>query len=272
MAQWFIAIIYGIIEGITEWLPVSSTGHMILVRLFLPLNVSEEFWDVFLVVIQLGAILAVIFKYAHRLLPVWKQQGKWLLNKPVLNLWKRIIIATLPAMIIGLFLDDFIDALFFTPLTVAIMLITYGIIFIIIEKSRKTQTVSWHHLYEMPLKTALCLGFFQVLALIPGTSRSGAIIVGGLLLGISRLQVTEFSFYLALPVMVGASGLRLFKYGFNFTSSEIFIAITGLVTAFLVSLIALNFLVGYVKKHTFISFGIYRIILGSVILSLLFFT
>lgn len=264
------AIIFGIVEGLTEWLPISSTGHMILLNQWLHLNVSESFWEMFLVVIQLGAILAVIVLYFKEMVPLTlpcRSMGHTgiHLNKPALTLWLKTLVAVLPAVIVALPFDDKIDALFYTPLTVAMMLIAYGVLFILIEHWNKNKAYAVTSLSQITFKMALFIGIFQLLALIPGTSRSGATIIGAMLLGISREAGTKFTFYLAVPVMFGASLLKLVKYGFVFTQNEAAILLSGMAAAFIVSIIAIRFLMSYVKKHSFTAFGIYRIALGMLI-------
>lgn len=264
------AIVFGIVEGLTEWLPISSTGHMILLNQWLHLNVSEAFWEMFLVVIQLGAILAVIVLYFKEMVPITlpsRASGAsgihW--NKPALTLWLKTLVAVLPAVIVALPFDDTIDALFYTPLTVAMMLIAYGILFILIEHWNKNKAFAVTSLSQITFKMALFIGIFQLLALIPGTSRSGATIIGAMLLGISREAGTKFTFYLAVPVMFGASLLKLVKYGFAFTQNEAAILLSGMAAAFIVSIIAIRFLMSYVKKHSFTAFGIYRFALGILV-------
>ena len=269
--EYLKVIILGIVEGITEWLPISSTGHLILVDEFMKLNMSDAFKEMFDVLIQLGAIMAVVVIYFKKLLPVdavKKDDNKsglaW--NKDKLILWCKILVACLPAAIIGLPLDDKIDELFFNAPTVAIMLIVYGIAFIIVEKLHKGKNFKINSIGEITFKTAALIGIFQVLALIPGTSRSGATIVGALLIGVSRTVAAEYTFFLAIPVMFGASLLKLVKFGFHFTGEEAAILIIGMIVAFVVSLIVIKFLMGYIKKHNFIVFGWYRIVLGAIVL------
>ena len=262
-------IFLGIVEGITEWLPISSTGHMILVDEFLKLNVSNDFLQVFLVVIQLGAALAAVTIYFKKLWPfIYNKQANNIIekfcDKDKFLLWFKIATACLPAMIIGLLFDDFIEAHFNTWYVVSAMLIIYGILFILIEtKFKKKETTS--SLNELSFKTALLIGIFQVLAVIPGTSRSGATILGGMLVGTSRIVATEFTFFLAIPVMFGASLLKILKFGFVFTSTELIILAVGMITAYVVSIFAIKFLVGYLKKNDFKVFGIYRIVLGLLV-------
>ncbi len=258
-------IFLGIVEGITEWLPISSTGHMILVDEFVKLNVSPEFMELFLVVIQLGAILAVIVIYFHKLLPISFDDGISI-KKDTMNLWFKILVACLPAAIIGILFDDMIEELFFNPITVAVMLIVYGILFIIVEKRNKNKVTKIEKISQITYKTALLIGIFQLLALIPGTSRSGATILGGILIGASRVVAAEFTFYLAIPVMVGASLLKLVKFGLVFTTTEIMTLVIGMFVAFVVSILAIKFLMQYIKRHDFTVFGWYRIALGAIVL------
>lgn len=259
------ALIIGIVEGITEWLPISSTGHMILVDEFLKLNVSDAFMEMFLVVIQLGAILAVVVLYWNRLFP-FKFKDKFTVDMTIMTIWFKIILATLPAAVIGLLFDDFIEEKFFNPWVVASMLILYGIFFILIEKRNKHKVPTTNVLNDLSYKTALMIGCFQVLAMIPGTSRSGATILGAMLIGTSRTVAAEFTFFLAIPVMFGASAIKLLGFGFVFTGLELSILIVGMVVAFVTSIIAIKFLIGYIKKHDFAAFGWYRIILGTLVL------
>ena len=263
--EWLKVLLLGIVEGITEWLPISSTGHMILVNEFIHLNVSDAFMEMFLVVIQLGAILAVVVLYFGKLWPFTMHSKGWI-KKDTWSLWFKVLIAVLPAAIIGLPFDDKIDKLFYNYQTVAFTLILYGVLFIIIEnynKGRKPRVKSFKQLsYPM----AVFIGVFQVLALIPGTSRSGATILGATLLGTSRYIAAEFSFFLAIPVMFGASLLKLVKFGFHFTGTEVAILIVGMVTAFVVSVLAIKFLMGYIKKNDFKAFGYYRIVLGALVI------
>lgn len=262
------AILFGVVEGITEWLPISSTGHMILLEQFLKLNVSEEFWKMFLVVIQLGAILAVVVLYFNKLNPFAPRKTKEE-KKDTWLLWAKVLVACVPAAIIGLLFDDVIDQFLDNPFVVALMLIIYGIGFIIIEKRNKKASIT--ELKDLTFRTALIIGIFQLLALIPGTSRSGATILGGILIGTSREIAAEFTFFLAIPVMFGASLLKILKYivkvGLVFSSQEIIILIVAMITAFVVSIIAIKFLMNYIKKNDFKAFGWYRIILGLIVLA-----
>lgn len=265
----FKVILIGIVEGITEWLPVSSTGHMIIVNEIIKLNVSEEFWEVFEVVIQLGAILAVVQLYFNKLNPLSPKKSRQE-KRDTMSIWYKVIIACLPAAVIGLLFDDKIDELFYNSTVVAIMLILYGILFIIIETKHKGKESRINSFEELDYKTVLIIGAFQLLALIPGTSRSGATIIGAILFGTSRFVATEFTFFLGIPVMFGASLLKLVKYGlefgFGFAASELIILILGMVIAYVVSIVAIKFLLGYIKKNDFKVFGYYRIVLGIIVL------
>ena len=258
-------ILLGIVEGITEWLPISSTGHMILINEFIKLNVSEAFMEMFLVVIQLGAILAVIVLYFNKLNPFSLKKSKEE-KKDTWDLLLKILVACVPAGIIGILFDDKIDALFYNYQTVAITLILYGILFIIFENRNKNKKVKFDTTKKLTYKIALIIGVAQILALIPGTSRSGATILAGLLVGASRETSAEFTFFLAIPVMLGASLLKLVKFGLAFTQGEIIILLIGMLVAFTVSIIAIKFLMRYIKKNDFKPFGWYRIILGIVVL------
>ena len=273
--EYLKVIILGIVEGITEWLPISSTGHLILVDEFMKLNMSDAFKEMFDVLVQLGAILAVVVIYFKKLLPVDlvkkednSRKPAW--NKDKLILWCKILVACLPAAIIGIPFNDKIDELFYNAPTVAVMLIVYGIAFIIVEKLHKGKDFKINDIGSITFKTAALIGIFQVLALIPGTSRSGATIVGAMIIGVGRTAAAEFTFYLAIPVMFGASLLKLIKFGFAFTAAEAAALILGMVAAFVVSIIAIRFLMGYIKKHDFTVFGWYRIILGILVLVMMF--
>ena len=265
--EFFKVVILGIIEGITEWLPISSTGHLILADEFIKLNVSDAFMQMFLVVIQLGAILAVVVLYFKKLWPfcTWEGNGEVLKSKDKWILWGKIVLACLPAICISPF-NDFIEEKFNNYVVVAMMLIVYGILFIIIENYNKKRSPTCTSLKEMSVKTALLIGLFQVLAVVPGTSRSGSTIIGGILIGVSRTVVAEFTFFLGIPVMFGASLLKVVKFGFDFTGTEITILLLGMAVAFFVSILAIKFLIGYIKKHDFKAFGWYRIVLGIVVL------
>lgn len=262
------SILYGIAEGITEWLPISSTGHMILLEEIMPMNVSKSFWSMFLVVIQLGAILAVVVLYWNKIFPFKKnKEGKYTSVKSIWILWSKILVATIPAAIIGLALDDWIDAHLYNGFVVAIMLILVGVAFIYIENRNKDMRPSVNSLSALSYKDALIIGLFQVVAaVLPGTSRSGATIVGGLMIGVSRAVAAEFTFFLAIPVMFGASLLKLVKFGLAFSVLEFFILVIGMVVAFFVSIFVIRFLMSYIKKHDFKVFGWYRIVLGAFVL------
>lgn len=273
--EYLKVIILGIVEGITEWLPISSTGHLILVDEFMKLNMSDAFKEMFDVLVQLGAILAVIVIYFKKLLPVDlvkkednSRKPAW--NKDKLILWCKILVACLPAAIIGIPFNDKIDELFYNAPIVAVMLIVYGIAFIIVEKLHKGKEFKINDIGSITFKTAALIGIFQVLALIPGTSRSGATIVGAMIIGVGRTAAAEFTFYLAIPVMFGASLLKLIKFGFAFTTAEAAALILGMIAAFVVSIIAIRFLMGYIKKHDFTVFGWYRIVLGILVLVMMF--
>lgn len=264
-------IFLGIVEGITEWLPVSSTGHLILVEEFIKLNVSDAFWEMFMVVIQLGAIMAVVVLYFKDLWPFQNQKkAKGALERYVktdkMIMWFKIVVSCIPSIVIGLPFNDFIEEHFNNYLVVSIMLIVYGIFFILIENYNKKRTASINSVAEIGWKTAFLIGVFQLLAVIPGTSRSGATIIGGILLGTSRTVAAEYTFFLAIPTMFGASLLKLVKFGLNFTGAEAMILIVGTVVSFVVSILAIKFLMGYIKKHDFKVFGWYRIVLGIVVL------
>ena len=256
-------ILLGIVEGITEWLPISSTGHMLLVDEFIHLNMSEEFLEMFFVVIQLGAILAVCLLFFGKLWPFQKSKRK---QRDILSLWSKVIIGCLPAAVLGLLFDDFLDEHFYNWQTISFTLILYGILFIVIENYQKGKRAGIKDFGNLSYKTAFLIGCFQVLALIPGTSRSGATILGALLLGTSRFIATEYSFYLSIPVMFGASLLKIVKFGFDFTGYEIFVLVLGMFVAFVVSVVAIKFLLSYIKKNDFKAFGIYRIILGILVI------
>ena len=288
IVEFIKAVILGIVEGITEWLPISSTGHMILVDEFIKLNVTDEFREFFLVVIQLGAILAVVVLYWSKLWPFYirplsAKQKKVLSRKPVVTrgiltfverfcdkdkwiLWFKILFACIPTIVIALPFNDVIEKKFNNYVVVAIALIVYGVIFIIVEDYNKKRKPTCTSLENLSFKTAFLIGIFQVLSVVPGTSRSGSTIIGGILVGTSRTVAAEFTFFLAIPVMFGASLLKLVKFGFAFSSTELIILIVGVVVSFVVSILAIKFLRGYIKKHDFKVFGWYRIILGILVL------
>ena len=261
------AILFGVVEGITEWLPISSTGHMILLNEFIKLNVSKGFYDVFEVVIQLGAIMAVVILFRHKIWPFKKKDGKITTDKDIMSLWGKIIVACIPAAIIGFLFDDVFNKLFYNYVSVAIALIVFGIAFIVIENKNKGKEASIKSLKDLSYQTVFIIGIFQLLAAIfPGTSRSGATIVGALLLGVSRTVAAEFTFFLAIPVMFGASLLKLVKYAGAFTSLEVTLLLVGMFVAFITSVFIIKFLMSYIKKHDFKVFGWYRIILGIIVL------
>lgn len=258
-------IILGIVEGITEWLPISSTGHLILVEEFIKLDMSESFLSMFNVVIQLGAIMAVVLIYFHKLNPFSpkKTEKQKMLT---LQLWVKVLIASVPAAIIGLLFDDFIDEHLMNYVVVAITLILYGVAFIVVEKRHENAKPAVKRLSDLTIPMVLIIGCFQVLALIPGTSRSGATIIGGLIIGAARGVAAEFTFFLAIPVMFGASFLKIIKFGFHFTGMEVFLLLLGCVVSFAVSIFAIKFLMQYIKNHDFKVFGYYRIVLGVIVL------
>jgi len=258
-------IIIGIIEGITEWLPISSTGHMILFDEWIHLKMSGPFKEMFLVVIQLGAILAVVVLFFNKLNPLSFKKTK-VEKKAIMQIWLKVIIAVIPAAIIGLLFDDLLNDLFYNYITVASMLVIYGVLFIVIENKNKGNIPKVTTFNDLSYKTAFFIGLFQVLALIPGTSRSGATILGAIILGTSRFIAAEFSFFLSIPVMFGASFLKIYKFGFVFSSSELITLLIGMLTAFIVSIITIKFLLTYIKKHDFKVFGWYRIVLGLVVI------
>ena len=276
MTEIIKAIIYGIVEGITEWLPISSTGHLLLLEKIMPFTeVSDNFFGMFDVVIQLGAILAVVVLYWKQIWPfalsARERKGKSgassFIKKDIMVLWLKILVSCVPAAIIGLMFDDVLEALFYRYEVIALALIIFGIAFIVIENWNKGRSAKITTLYEITFQTALMIGIFQVIAAVfPGTSRSGATIVGALLIGVSRKVAAEYTFFLAIPVMFGASLLKLVKFGFHFTTVEAVLLLTGTVVAFVVSLFVLRFLINYIKKHDFKIFGWYRIVLGIIVL------
>lgn len=258
-------IIFGIVEGITEWLPISSTGHLILMEEFLKLDQSQEFFDMFNVVIQLGAILAVVVIYFHKLNPFSPRKTE---KQKVMTwrLWIKVLIGSIPAGVIGILFNDFIEEKFNNAYVVAAMLIVYGILFIVIENYQKDREPKVKKISQLTIPMLLIIGVFQMLAMIPGTSRSGATIVGALMLGVSRAVATEFTFFLAIPAMFGASAVKLIHFGLNFTATQVFLLILGMVVSFAVSIVAIKFLMRYIKKHDFKVFGYYRIVLGIIVL------
>ena len=265
MLDVFKVIILGIVEGITEWLPVSSTGHLILVGDVLKPSMSDAFMEMFNVVIQLGAIMAVVVLYVHKLNPFSPRKTS---KQKMLTwqMWIKVLIASVPAGIVGLLFNDILDKLFYKPFPVAVMLIVYGVLFIIVENRNVGRKPSVRRISELSVSMLIWIGIFQMLALIPGTSRSGATIVGALIIGVSREVAAEFTFFLAIPAMFGASLLKLVKFGFHFTGAEFGLLILGCLVSFGLSVVAIKFLMGYIKKHDFKIFGYYRIILGGIII------
>ena len=276
MSEIIKSIILGIVEGITEWLPISSTGHLILVQEFLNLDKSKDFIEMFNVVIQLGAILAVVIIFWKKLWPFGKEGNKHPLNKSpfgqmvktdIFVMWFKVMVACLPAAVVGVTIDDWIDDHFYNPWVIAIALITFGIAFIVVENWNKTRKPKVTKIDDLTYKAAFIIGMFQLIAaLFPGTSRSGATIVGALLIGVARPVAAEFTFFLAIPVMFGASLLKLVKFGLDFTGSELAVLVIGMVVAFFVSVFVIKFIMDYIKKHDFKVFGWYRIVLGILVL------
>ena len=262
------AVLLGIVEGITEWLPVSSTGHMILLDEFVKLKGSADFVNVFLVVIQLGAIFAVVLQFWNQLFPFqFKDKNRPVIEMDKMILWGKILLACIPAVLIGILFDDVFEAMFYHAVPVAIALIVFGIAFIVIERWNKGKRPRMKTVEDLTISAVLIIGVFQLIAAIfPGTSRSGATIVGALLIGVSRKAASEFTFFLAVPVMLGASLLKVLQYGFAFSGSELLVLAVGMITAFLVSIVVIRFLMDYIKKHDFQAFGWYRIVLGIIVL------
>ena len=268
MIEFLKAVLFGIVEGITEWLPVSSTGHLILLDEFVELQVSEAFYEMFQVVIQLGAILAVIVLFFHKLNPFSPKKDS-LQKKDTWSLWLKVVVAVIPSAVIGLLLDDWMDEHLYNHIVVAIMLIVYGVAFLFVEKWNKTRSFAITEVGAIDYRTALLMGAFQCLSLIPGTSRSGSTILGAIILGVSRSAGAEFSFFMAIPTMLGASALKLLKFlleDVSASSTEIMVLVTGCVVSFIVSLLVIKALMEYVRKHSFSVFGVYRIVLGVVVL------
>lgn len=260
------AILFGVVEGITEWLPISSTGHMILLDEFVKLNVSKEFLDLFLVVIQLGAILAVVVIYWNKLIPLSTKHGLHISRRKC-KMWVKIIVASIPAGVVGILWDDVFTKYFYNYQTVAIMLILVGVVFIIIERSNKNKIAKIDSIDDISYGQAFLIGVFQMIAAIfPGTSRSGSTIVGSLMLGISRTAAAEFTFFLAVPAMFGGSAIKILKYSGGFNSAEVALLAIGMIVAFVLSIIAIKFLMSYIKKHDFKVFGYYRIVLGILVI------
>ena len=268
MIEFLKAVLFGIVEGITEWLPVSSTGHLILLDEFVKLQVSEAFYEMFQVVIQLGAILAVIVLFFHKLNPFSPKKDP-LQKKDTWSLWLKVVVAVIPSAVIGLLLDDWMDEHLYNHIVVAIMLIVYGVAFLFVEKWNKTRSFAITEVGAIDYRTALLMGAFQCLSLIPGTSRSGSTILGAIILGVSRSAGAEFSFFMAIPTMLGASALKLLKFlleDVSASGTEIMVLVTGCVVSFIVSLLVIKALMEYVRKHSFSVFGVYRIVLGVVVL------
>ncbi len=267
MIELLKVIFLGIVEGITEWLPISSTGHMLLVDEFVRITASDAFKDMFFVVIQLGAIMAVVILFWNKMWPFQsKKQTGTIIRKETFSIWFKVVVACIPGAVVTLLFDDWIDAHLETPTVISIALVFYGIAFIIIENWNKKRTPKVETLEDITYKTAFIIGLFQVLSIIPGTSRSGATIIGALLIGVSRVVAAEFTFFLAVPVMFGLSLIKLIKFGLAFTNAELVILIVGCVVAFLVSVFVIKFLMSYIKKHDFKVFGWYRIILGIILI------
>ena len=263
----FKAIFLGIVEGITEWLPISSTGHMLIVDEFLQLNTSEAFKEMFFVVIQLGAILAVVVIFWDKMFPFqFKDRNKTIIKKETVSVWFKVVAACIPGAIVTILFDDYIEKYFHTSAVIAAALIIYGIGFILVELWNKKRTPNINGLSDITYQTALMIGLFQVLSIVPGTSRSGATIIGGLLIGVSRVAAAEFTFFLAVPVMFGLSAIKILKFGFAFTRAELLILGIGTTVAFAVSILVIKFLMSFIKKHDFTVFGWYRIALGAILL------
>ena len=263
------AIFIGIVQGITEWLPVSSTGHMIIANEFVQLDISAGCWDIFEVITQLGSILAVVILFFDKLNP-WSKNKDAVMRKKTWSLWFKVVVAVLPAAVIGILLEDWLDEHFYNFIVVAIALVVYGVLFIVIERINKNKKFKIEDVYDIDYPTAIKIGCFQVLSLIPGTSRSGSTILGASTVGVSRTAAAEFSFFLAIPVMLGASALKVFKAfaldGLSLNLTEIVVLLTGTAVAFAVSIVAIKFLMAFVKKHSFESFGWYRIGLGIILI------
>lgn len=260
-------VFLGIVEGITEWLPISSTGHMLLVDQFLQLNASEAFKEMFFVVIQLGAILAVVVMFWKKMFPLqWRDKTQPVIKKDAFSLWFKVVVACIPGAIVTILFDDYIEAHLHTAIVIAAALIIYGIAFILIENWNEKREPTVGKLSDITYKTALMIGLFQILSIIPGTSRSGATIIGALLIGVSRVAAAEFTFFLAVPVMFGLSAIKILKFGFSLTSSQLLILVMGMVVAFAVSVLVIKFLMAFIKKHDFKVFGWYRIALGIIVM------
>ncbi len=271
--EFFKAIILGVVEGVTEWLPISSTGHMLLLDQFLTLNMSEAFKAMFFVVIQLGAILSVIVMFWNKMFPFqFRDKSQLIIKRDTFSLWFKVVIACIPGAIVTLLFDNYIEAHLHTPIVIAAALIVYGIAFILIENWNKKRAPRIRELTDITYQTAFVIGLFQVLSIIPGTSRSGATIVGALLIGVSRVAAAEFTFFLAVPVMIVLSAVNILQFGFIFTGTELLILATGMIVAFVVSVLVIKFLMNYIKKHDFKVFGWYRIILGAIVIIYFIFT
>lgn len=270
MIELLKAVLFGIVEGITEWLPVSSTGHMIILDEFIRLDCTPEFWEMFLVVIQLGAIMAVVILFWNKIFPFqFRDKSRPVIEMDKIMLWLKIVVACIPAAVVGLLFDDVFEALFYHAIPVALALIVFGVAFIVVERRNKGKKAKIRKLNDITFQTAFLIGIFQLIAAIfPGTSRSGATIVGALLIGVSRSVAAEFTFFLAIPVMFGASLLKLVKFGFTFTTLEAGELIIGMLVSFFVSIFVIRFLMDYIKKHDFQIFGWYRIVLGAVVILL----
>ena len=271
MALDFIEILkvvfLGIVEGITEWLPISSTGHMLLVDEFITLNMSKAFKEMFFVVIQLGAILAVVVLFWKKMIPFQlKDHSQPIMKSDTVSLWFKVVLACIPGAIVTILFDDYIEGHLHTPIVIAGALIFYGIAFIVIEGWNKNRLPTTYHLEHITYHTAFLIGLFQVLSIIPGTSRSGATIIGALLIGVSRVAAAEFTFFLAVPVMFGLSAIKILKFGISFTSTELLMLSIGMVVAFVVSILVIKFLMTFIKKHDFKAFGWYRIVLGILVI------
>ena len=261
-------IVLGIVEGVTEWLPISSTGHMLLVDEFIKLNMSDAFKEMFFVVIQLGAILAVVVLFWNKMFPFqFKDKSKPVIKKETFSIWFKVIVCCIPGTVVTLLFDDYIEAHLHTPYVIAAALIFYGILFIVIESWNRGKKPKIHKMSEITYQTALIIGLFQVLSIIPGTSRSGATIIGALLIGVSRVVAAEFTFFVAVPVMFGLSFIKILKFGLHFTMAEGMVLLLGMLVAFFVSLFVVKFLMSYIRKHDFKVFGWYRIILGVIVLA-----
>ena len=260
-------ILLGIVEGITEWLPISSTGHMLLVDEFITLHMTGEFKEMFFVLIQLGAILAVVLLFWKKMFPFqFTNKQEIFIKKDIFSLWFKVVVACIPGAVVTLLFDDYIDAYLHTPLVIAGMLILYGIIFILVENQNKKRVPKVQALSDITYQTALLIGLFQVLSIVPGTSRSGATMIGALIIGVSRVAAAEFTFFLAVPVMFGFSAMKLLKFGFSFTGAELMVLVLGMFVAFIVSVLVIKILMEYIQKHDFKVFGWYRIVLGVLIL------